>query len=214
MNIGIIGTKIGMTQIFGENGEVVPVTVIKAEPNTVTGIRTLDKNGYAAVQLGIGEKKKSRVTKPVAGQYAKIKEENGVDIPVKRKIKEFRLNDAGSYEIGGSVQVDMFEVGERVDVTGVSKGKGFQGVMKRHNFAGGPGGHGSQFHRAPGSVGQCAWPSRIFKGKKMPGRMGGEQVTVKGLKVVGVDVENSRILVCGAVPGGKRGVVYIKKKKA
>ena len=212
MNIGIIGTKIGMTQIFGENGEVVPVTVIKAEPNTVTGIRTLDKNGYVSVQLGSGEMKKSRYIKPVTGAYAKIKEESGVDIPVKKRLKEFRLNDAGAYKVGSSVKVDIFEVGEKVDVTGVSKGKGFQGVMKRHNFRGGPGGHGSQFHRTPGSVGQCAWPSKIFKGKKMPGRMGGEQVTVRSLKVVGVDAENSRILIKGAVPGGKRGVVYIKKK--
>ena len=212
MSIGIIGIKYGMTQIFDENGAVIPVTVVKTEPNQVTGLRTLEENGYSAVQLGIGEKNKNKVTKPLKGQYSKIKEDFGVDITPKRLLREFRVEKVDEYKVGEFVNVDIFEVGEKVDVVGTSKGKGFQGVMKRHNFGGGPAGHGSQFHRAPGAVGQCAWPSKIFKGKKMPGRMGNERVTIKSLKVVAVDVENNRVLIKGAIPGANKGIVYIKKK--
>jgi large subunit ribosomal protein L3 len=213
MSIGILGTKVGMSQIFDENGDVVPVTVIKADPNQIVEIRTDKKDGYNALQLGIGEKKKNRIKKPLSGQYAKVKVETGVDVAVKQVSKEFRTNDISSYKLGDYIKADLFSVGEIVNVTGISKGKGFQGVMRRHNFAGGPKTHGSQFHRAPGSVGQCAWPSKIFKGKKMPGRMGFDQVTVKNLKIVGVDIENNRILIRGAVPGPRRGMVIIKKKQ-
>lgn len=212
MSIGIIGIKYGMTQIFDENGAVIPVTVVKTEPNQITGVRTLEENGYSAVQLGLGEKNKNKVTKPIKGQYAKIKEDFGTDITPKRLLREFRVDKADDYKVGEYVNIDIFEVGEKVDVVGTSKGKGFQGVMKRHNFGGGPGGHGSQFHRAPGAVGQCAWPSKIFKGKKMPGRMGNARVTIKSLKVVAVDVENNRVLIKGAIPGANKGIVYIKKK--
>jgi large subunit ribosomal protein L3 len=213
MSIGFVGTKVGMTQIFNENGDVVPVTVIKAEPNQITSIRTQEKNGYTALQIGIGEKKKNRITKPIAGQYAKVKETSGVDVAVKSLVREFRVDDITPYKEGDFIKADIFEVGEIVDVEGTGKGKGFQGVIKRYNFSGGPGAHGSQFHRAPGSVGQCAWPSRVFPGKKLPGRMGGDKVTVKNLKVIAVDVENGRILIRGAVPGPQLGTIYILKKK-
>lgn len=213
MSIGILGIKVGMSQVFDENGNMIPVTVIKTEPNQVVQLRTSEKNGYNALQLGIGEKRKNRVKKPLKGQYEKINEEIGLNIALKQFAKEFRINDTSAYKLGDYVKADIFTDGEIVDVTGISKGKGFQGVMKRHNFAGGPKTHGSQFHRAPGSVGQCSWPSRIWKGKKMAGRMGDEKVTVKNLKIVKIDVENNRILVNGAIPGSKRGIVIIKKKQ-
>lgn len=213
MAIGILGKKIGMTQVFDEEGFVTPVTVIKSEPNQILDLRTEEKNGYTAVQLGYGEKKKNRLTKPLEGHYKKLAELSGKEVSVKQHVKEFRLNDTAEYVPGEYLKVDIFETGELVDVIGTSKGRGFQGVMKRHNFGGGPGGHGSQFHRAPGAVGQCAWPSRIFKGKKMPGRMGVDAVTVKNLKIVAVDLDQNIILVKGAVPGAKSGIVTIKKKQ-
>lgn len=213
MSIGFVGTKIGMTQIFDENGDIIPVTVVKAEPNQILGIRTQEKNGYTAVQVGVGEKKKNRTTKPEAGQYAKIKETTGVELAAKSIVKEFRVDDISAYTVGDFIKADLFESGEIVDVIGTGKGKGFQGVIKRHNFSGGPGAHGSQFHRAPGSVGQCAWPSRVFPGRKMPGRMGGEKVTVKNLKIIAVDTENNRIIIRGAIPGPQLGTIYIQKKK-
>ncbi len=213
MSIGIFGTKLGMTQVFGEEGNAIPVTVVKTEPNQVVNLRTKEKNGYSSVLLGVGQKKKTRINKPLQGQYELVNKESGKDVAVKQKLKEFRVDDVSAYELGGFVNIDIFEAGELIDVIGTSKGKGFQGAMKRHGFAGGPGGHGSQFHRAPGAVGQCAWPSKIFKGKKMPGKMGNDRVTVKNLKVVAVDVENNRILVKGAVPGPKNGTLFLMKKK-
>ncbi len=213
MSIGIIAIKLGMTQVFSQDGDIIPVTVLKTEPNQIVDVKTLEKNGYLSVQLGVGEKRKSRINKPLNGQYVAIKEQSKTDIAVKQRVKEFRVDDVASYNVGEYVNVDIFEKDEIVDVIGTSKGKGFQGVIKRHGFAGGPGGHGSQFHRAGGAVGQCAWPSKIFKGKKMPGKMGSDTVTAKNLKVVSIDVENNRVLVKGAVPGPKNGTVYLMKKK-
>ena len=200
----IYGKKLGMTQVFSDDDRVVPVTVIQAEPNKVCQVKTKDTDGYEAVQLGFGYIKPRRVNKPMAGHFAK----QGTD-PV-RYLREVRVEAAGEYSIGDEVTVANFAEAKKVDVTGTSKGKGFAGVMKRYNFRGGPGGHGAHFHRAPGSVGQCATPSRVFKGLKLPGHMGCDTVTVKNLEVVRVDEEQNLILVKGAVPGGKNGVVRVR----
>ena len=200
----IYGKKLGMTQVFSDDDRVVPVTVIQAEPNKVCQVKTKDTDGYEAVQLGFGYIKPRRVNKPMAGHFAK----QGTD-PV-RYLREVRVEAAGEYNVGDEVTVANFAEAKKVDVTGTSKGKGFAGVMKRYNFRGGPGGHGAHFHRAPGSVGQCATPSRVFKGLKLPGHMGCDTVTVKNLEVVRVDEEQNLILVKGAVPGGKNGVVRVR----
>ena len=200
----IYGKKLGMTQIFNDADVLVPVTVIQAEPNTICQIKTTETDGYEAVQLGFGAIKAKKVNKPMAGHFAKL----GVE-PV-RHLREVRVSDASKYNVGDTVTLANFAEVKKVDVTGTSKGKGFAGVMRRYNFAGGPGGHGAHFHRAPGSIGQCATPSRVFKGVRLPGHMGCDTVTVKNLEVVRVDAEQNLILVKGAVPGGKNGIVRVR----
>ena len=204
---GILGAKLGMTQVFDENNRVVPVTVVKAGPCVVTGIRTEETDGYNAVQIAFGAIDPRKVTKPVAGQFDKA------GVTPRRHVAEIRLENAeqaAGFEIGQELGADVFEDGAFVDVTGTSKGKGFAGVIKRYGFAGGPGGHGAHFHRAPGSIGQCATPSRVFKGVRLPGHMGCDTVTVKNLKVMRVDEEQNLILVKGAIPGGKDGIVRVR----
>jgi large subunit ribosomal protein L3 len=202
---GILGTKLGMTQIFDENARVVPVTVIQAGPCTVAQVKSPERDGYAAVQLAFGEVRPRRVTKPVAGHYAKA----GVE--PRRHLVELRTGDAAEYAPGQELKADVFAEGDRVDVVGVSKGKGTAGVMKRHGFAGLSASHGTERkHRSPGSVGACATPGRIFKGLRMSGHMGHERVTVLNLQVVKVDPERNLLLVRGAVPGPKRGLVMLR----
>ena len=203
----IYGKKLGMTQIFAEDDTVLPVTVIQADPNTICQVKTADTDGYEAVQLGFGAIKEKKVNKPMAGHFKK----QGVK-PV-RHLRELRVDAAAEYKVGDEVTISNFAEAKKVDVTGTSKGKGFAGVMKRYNFGGGPGGHGSHFHRAPGSVGQCATPSRVFKGLKLPGHMGCATVTTRNLSVVRIDEEQNLILVKGAVPGGKNAVVRIRLAK-
>ncbi|ACZ19416.1 50S ribosomal protein L3 [Thermanaerovibrio acidaminovorans] len=206
MSMGILGRKVGMTQVFDAEGRAVPVTVVEAGPCQVVEVRTPEKNGYSAVQLGFGSVKPGSVNRPMKGYFAK----NGVE--PKRWLREFRVDEGHGYEKGQYVKVDLFSEGETVDVVGVSKGKGYAGVMKRFGFGGGPASHGSsKFHRQPGSSGANSYPGHIFKGKTMPGRMGGERVTVKNLKVFAVDVENNLILLRGAIPGAKDGLVLIRK---
>ncbi|MBR3691036.1 MAG: 50S ribosomal protein L3 [Eggerthellaceae bacterium] len=200
----IYGKKIGMTQIFAENDTVVPVTVILAEPNKVCQVKTTETDGYEAVQMGFGAIKPKKVNKPMAGHFAK----QGTE-PV-RYLREVRVENASEYKVGDLQTVAAFAEVKKVDVTGTSKGKGFAGVMKRHGFGGGPGYHGSHFHRAPGSIGQCATPSRVFKGVRMPGHMGCDTVTVKNLELVRIDEEQNLILVKGAVPGGKNALVRVR----
>lgn len=200
----IYGKKLGMTQIFSEDDRVLPVTVIQAEPNKICQVKTAESDGYEAVQLGFGSIKEKKVNKPMAGHFKK----QGTD-PV-RYLREVRVDAAGDFKVGDEVTVANLNDAKKVHVTGTSKGKGFAGVMRRYNFKGGPGGHGSHFHRAPGSVGQCATPSRVFKGLKLPGHMGCETVTVKNLDVVRIDEDQNLILVKGAVPGGKNAVVRIR----
>jgi large subunit ribosomal protein L3 len=203
----IYGKKIGMTQLFGEGDVVIPVTVIQAEPNVVCQVKTAATDGYEAVQLGFGTIKENRVNKPMKGHFDK----QGVE--PKRYLREVRVEDASEYKCGDTQTVAAFNDVKSVDVTGTSKGKGFAGVIKRYGFGGGPGGHGAHFHRAPGSVGQCATPSRVFKGVRLPGHMGCDTVTVKNLDVVRVDEEQNLILVKGAIPGPKDGVVRVRINK-
>lgn len=200
----IYGTKVGMTQLFDEDGTVIPVTVIEAAPNTVCQIKTTETDGYEAVQLGFGTIKENKVNKPMGGHFAK----HGVS-PM-RHLREVRVDSASEHELGEKVTVANFAEVKKVDVTGTSKGKGFAGVMRRYNFGGGPGGHGAHFHRAPGSIGQCASPSRVFKGVRLPGHMGCDTSTTKNLEVVRVDEDMNLILLKGSVPGGKNGVVRIR----
>ncbi len=203
MTKGILGRKIGMTQIFAENGDVIPVTVIEAEPNIVLQKKSVESDGYEAIQLGFADQKKGNATKPAEGHATKA------NTAPKRFIKEIRNVNLDDYEVGQEVKVDSFAVGELVDVTGTSKGKGFQGAIKRHNQARGPMGHGSHYHRAPGSMG-AAGNSRVFKGKLLPGRMGGERVTLQNLEIVKVDAERNLILVKGNVPGAKKSYVTVQ----
>ncbi|HJF65149.1 50S ribosomal protein L3 [Slackia equolifaciens] len=200
----IYGKKIGMTQIFDENDRVVPVTVIVAEPNKVCQVKTTETDGYEAVQLGFGSIKEKKVNKPMAGHFAKQ------GIAPTRYLREVRVENASEYKAGDEQTVAAFAEVKKVDVTGTSKGKGFQGVIKRHGFGGGRASHGSHFHRIPGSIGQCATPSRVFKGVRLPGHMGCDTVTVKNLEVVRVDADQNLILVKGSVPGGKNGIVRVR----
>lgn len=200
----IFGKKVGMTQLFDESDRLMAVTVIKAEPNTVCQVKTAETDGYNAVQLGFGDIKPQKVNKPMGGHFAK----QGVE--PRRYLREVRVENGADHDLGEQMTVAAFSEVKNVDVTGTSKGKGFAGVMKRHGFAGGPGGHGSHFHRAPGSIGMCATPSRVFKGVRLPGHMGCDTVTVKNLEVVRVDEELNLILVKGAVPGGKNGIVRVR----
>lgn len=202
MTKGILGRKIGMTQVFSENGDLIPVTVIQAESNIVLQKKTVDTDGYEAIQLGFADKKESRSNKPEKGHATKA------NTTPKRFVREIRGVNAGEYEIGQEVKVDLFSEGELVDVTGTSKGKGFQGSIKRHNQSRGPMAHGSRYHRRPGSMGPVA-PNRVFKGKALPGQMGGEQITVQNLEIVRVDTERNLLLVKGNVPGAKKSYVKI-----
>jgi large subunit ribosomal protein L3 len=207
---GILGKKVGMTQIFDDLGQVIPVTLIEAGPCYVTQIKRTDRDGYAAVQLGFEQAKPRRLTR---GQLAHLQKNN---VPPVRYLRELRMSDKAlaDYEPGQTLKADVFEEGEWVDVTGISKGKGFAGVVKRYGFSGGPKTHGqSDRHRAPGSIGACTTPGRVFKGKRMPGRMGGERVTVQGLQVVLVDPERNLLAVRGAVPGAKHGLVIVREAR-
>ena len=208
MGIGILGKKIGMTQIFDEQGQAVAVTAIVAGPCPVVAIRTPEQNGYAAVLLGFGAIQSRKLSKPLKGLFDKVK------VEPKRTLREFRLDKTEGYEIGREIRVDLFERGEKVSVSGVSKGKGFAGVMKKYHYGGLQFSHGtSVMHRHGGSNGAISYPGRVFPGKKMPGQMGNERVTVKNLTIVAVDVENNLLLVKGAVPGAKDGLVALYKKQ-
>lgn len=201
MSIGLIGRKVGMTAVFAEDGTVVPVSVVAIEPNTVTLLRTAERDGYSAVQVGAGEVKK--LTKPRAGQLK--------GLPRVRDVREFRLDDVSAYTIGQSIDISIFAPGESVDVTGVSKGKGFAGTIKRHHFRRGPETHGSDSHREPGSIGAGTTPGRVYKGTRMAGRMGGDRVTVKKVTVVRADLERNVLLVKGPVPGARNALVVVRK---
>jgi large subunit ribosomal protein L3 len=203
---GIIGKKVGMTQIFDEAGNVIPVTVIKAGPCTVIQKKTKEKDGYEALQLGLVEDKQRK--HPVKAENGHFKKSGS---PVLKVLKEVKYLGPEEIKEGDQLLVNMFEVGEKIQVSGISKGKGFQGVMKRHGFAGGGAAHGSMFHRAPGSIGASSYPSRVIKGMRMGGRMGQDKVSVKNLKIVSIDKENSLILVKGAIPGADGGLLIIKK---
>ena len=202
---GILGTKLGMTQVFDENNRVVPVTVVKAGPNVVTQIRTESVDGYSAVQVAYGAIDPRKVNKPVAGQFAKA------GVTPRRHVAELRLDDTSDYQVGQEIGADAFEAGTYVDVTGISKGKGYAGVMKRHGFAGLGASHGAQaVHRAPGSIGGCATPGRVFKGVRMAGRMGSDKVTTQNLSVFKVDADAGVLLIKGAIPGRKGGLVVVR----
>ena len=204
MKKAILGRKLGMTQIFDENGKIVPVTVIEAGPCVVTQIKTEEKDGYVAIQVGFDDIREKLVNKPRQGQFKKA------GASLKRILREFRLEDISAYEVGQEILADVFDAGERVDVSGVSKGKGFQGVIKRWNASRGPMSHGSKFHRAPGSMGASSDPSRTFKNKHMPGHMGNVNTTILNLKVAKVMPEKNLILIKGGVPGPNKGYVVIK----
>jgi large subunit ribosomal protein L3 len=204
---GILGKKIGMTQVFTKDGRWVPVTVLQAGPCVVTQTKTAEKDGYTALQLGFGEQKPKRVTKPLLGRYTKN------NLKPSRLLREFRVEDPAAYQVGQEIRADVLKGLDWVDVQGVSKGKGYQGVMKRHNFGGGANTHGSMFHRAPGGIGASSDPSRVIKGLRLPGHMGSATTTAQKLKVVDLDAEKNLLLVRGSVPGGKRGFVVIARSK-
>lgn len=203
MTKGILGRKIGMTQVFAENGDLIPVTVIEATPNVVLQKKTAENDGYEAIQLGFDDKREKLSNKPEKGHVAKA------ETAPKRFVKELRGVDMDAYEIGQEVKVEIFSAGEIVDVTGVSKGKGFQGAIKRHGQSRGPMSHGSRYHRRPGSMGPVD-PNRVFKGKLLPGRMGGDQITVQNLEVVKVDAERNLLLIKGNVPGARKALITVK----
>lgn len=201
----LLGTKLGMTQLWDEAGRVVPITVVRVGTNVVTQIRTPETDGYSAVQLASGELKTKNVTKPLQGHFDKA------GVAPRRKLAEIRTSDASEYELGQELTADLFEAGQKVDVIGTSKGKGFAGVMKRHGFSGVSASHGAhRNHRKPGSIGACATPSRVFRGLRMAGRMGKDRVTVLNLPVHAVDIEKGIILLAGAVPGNKGGTVVVR----
>lgn len=203
MTKGILGRKIGMTQVFAENGDLIPVTVVEAAENVVLQKKSVESDGYEAIQVGFESKREKLANKPEKGHVSKA------NTAPKRFIREFRGVDLAGYEVGQEVKVDIFAAGDVVDVTGISKGKGFQGSIKRHGQSRGPMAHGSRYHRRPGSMGPVA-PNRVFKGKALPGRMGGEQVTVQNLEIVKVDAERNLILIKGNVPGARKALLKIK----
>ncbi len=202
--LGLIAKKLGMSQIY-EDGKAIPVTILEAEPGVITQIKTKEKDGYDAIQVGFIDTKEKRLTKPVLFKLKKV------DVPPKRVLKEFRT-DVGEYSLKDEIKLDIFQEGEIVDVMGTTKGRGFAGVMKRHNFSGGPDGHGSMFNRRVGSIGNCEFPGRVVKGRKMPGHYGNVKVTIKNLKVVKIDAEKNIIALRGAVPGSKGEYINIIKK--
>lgn len=201
---GILGKKIGMTQIFTEHGEVIPVTVVEAGPVVVTQIKTTENDGYTAIQVGFQDAKEKSLNKPQKGHLAAAN-------TLKKHLKEFRVDSVEEYTVGQEIKADLFAAGELIDVTGISKGKGFQGPIKRHAQSRGPETHGSRYHRRPGSMGACSYPGRVFKNKKLAGHMGSVKVTVQNLEVVRVDADKNFILVKGAIPGAKGSVVTIKE---
>ena len=203
MKKAILATKVGMTQIFNEDGVLTPVTVLQAGPCVVTQIKTMDNDGYEAVQVGYGDKREALVNKPMKGHFEKA------GVSCKRFVREFKLE--GEYELGQEIKAEIFAAGDKIDVTAISKGKGFQGAIKRHGQSRGPMAHGSKYHRHAGSNGACSDPSNVFKGKRMPGHMGHVKVTVQNLEVVRVDAENNLLLVKGAVPGPKKSLVTVKE---
>ena len=205
MKKAILATKVGMTQIFNEDGVLIPVTVLQAGPCVVTQVKTEENDGYSAVQVGYADKRENLVNKPMKGHFEKA------GVSCKRFVKEFKLDNAAEYELGQEIKVDVFEAGDHIDATAISKGKGFQGAIKRHGQSRGPMAHGSKFHRHAGSNGAASDPSKVFKGKKMPGQMGNKQITIQNLEVVRVDAENNLLLVKGAVPGPKKSLVTIKE---
>ena len=205
MKKAILATKVGMTQIFGEDGNLTPVTVLQAGPCVVTQVKTVEKDGYSAVQVGFVDKKEKLVAKPQKGAFEKA------GVSCKRFVREFRFEDAENYQVKQEIKADIFAEGDKIDATAISKGKGYQGAIKRHGQHRGPMTHGSKYHRHAGSNGAASDPSRVFPGKKMAGHMGGTQVTVQNLEIVRVDAENNLILVKGAVPGPKKGLVALKE---
>ena len=205
MKKAILTTKVGMTQIFNEDGVLTPVTVLQAGPCVVTQVKTVENDGYSAIQVGFGDIREKLVNKPKKGHFAKA------GVSAKRFVKEFRFEDAESYTLGQEIKADIFEAGDKVDATAISKGKGFQGAIKRHGQHRGPMTHGSKFHRHAGSNGAASDPSKVFKGKKMPGHMGAKKITIQNLEVVRVDAENNLLLVKGSVPGPKKCLVTIKE---
>ena len=205
MKKAILATKVGMTQIFSEDGTLTPVTVLQAGPCVVTQVKTADNDGYEAVQVGFMDKRERLVNKPLKGHFDKA------GVSCKRYVKEFKLENAADYKVADEIKADIFAAGDKVDATAISKGKGFQGAIKRHGQHRGPMAHGSKFHRHAGSNGSATTPGRVFKGKKMPGQMGHKKITIQNLEVVKVDVENNLILVKGAVPGPKKALVTLKE---
>ena len=205
MKKAILATKVGMTQIFNEDGMLIPVTVLQAGPCVVTQVKTEENDGYTSVQVGFGEIREKLVNKPEKGHFDKA------GVAVKRFVKEFRFDNAGEYEVGQEIKADIFAAGDKVDATAISKGKGFQGAIKRLGQSRGPMAHGSKFHRHQGSNGSATTPGRVFKGKGMPGHLGSKRITIQNLEVVRVDVENNVILVKGAVPGPKKSLVTLKE---
>ena len=201
---GILGKKLGMTQIFTEEGIVVPVTVVEAGPNVVTQVKTVEKDGYNAIQVGFEDAKEKSLNKPQKGHLAAAN-------VLKKHLKEFRVDSVEEFTVGQEIKADLFAAGEKIDVTGTSKGKGFQGPIKRHGQSRGPESHGSRYHRRPGSMGACSFPGRVFKNKKLAGHMGSVKVTVQNLEVVRVDADKNLILVKGAIPGPKGSMVTIKE---
>lgn len=205
IGIGLLGRKVGMTQVFDQNGRAIPVTVVEAGPCTIVQKKTVAKDGYEAVQVGYLSEKPNRVSKPLGGHFAKA------DVAPMRYLQEMRLHSAAEYRTGQTLTVELFVQGEEVVVSGTSKGRGFQGGVRRWGYRGGAKSHGSMFHRAPGSIGASSFPSRVFKGHRMPGRMGGARVTIRGLRVVGSDPSRNLLLIRGAVPGPQGGLVAVRK---
>ena len=207
MNKGLIGKKIGMTQIFDESGKVIPVTVIEAGPCVVAQVKTQDTDGYTAIQLGYGDIKEKKLNKPMKGHFTKV------NVTPKKHLREFRVDSIDEVKVGDELKADVFAAGEKIDIQGTSKGKGFQGVIKRHGQSRGPMGHGSHYHRGPGSMGSMgptSTPGRVFKGKKLPGHMGVQTITIQNLEVVRVDLDKNVLLVKGSVPGAKGAILKIK----
>ena len=204
MKKAILGRKVGMTQIFDEKGNVIPVTVIEAGPCSVVQIKTKETDGYDAVQLGFGAIKEKKVNKPMQGHFTKVK------VTPAKHLREFRLEDISNVKVGDEIKADVFSAGDTVDVQGTTKGKGFQGVIKRHGQSRGPMGHGSMYHRRPGSMGSTSTPGRVFKGKKLPGHMGRVTVTIQNLDVVKVDMDKNVILIKGSVPGAKGAILKLR----
>ena len=204
MKKAILGKKIGMTQIFDDSGKVIPVTVIEAGPCLVAQVKTIETDGYNAIQLGFGEVKENKVNKPIKGHYSKL------NLTPKKHLREFRVDSLENVKVGDELKADTFVPGDKLDIQGTSKGKGFQGVIKRHGQSRGPMGHGSMYHRRPGSMGPTSTPGRVFKGKKLPGHMGVQTITIQNLDVVSVDMDKNVILLKGSVPGVKGAILKIK----